>query len=56
MGTDEGFDPLPVTAEGFTTRGRVVPFASLFKVTTRAAFYKEPMVPASSKTFHAEQR
>lgn len=39
----------------FQARGRVVPFASLVRVTPRAAFYKEPLVP-SSYTFHEAQR
>lgn len=39
----------------FETRGRVVPFASLVRVTHRAAFYKEPLVPASY-TFDARQK
>lgn len=55
MGTDEGFDTLPIVAENFEVRGRIVPFASLVRVTTRAAYYKEPMVPASY-TFHEAQK
>lgn len=55
MGTLDDFPRPPVTAENFTAQGRLVPFASLVRVTTRAAFYKEPMVPAGY-TFHEAQR
>jgi hypothetical protein len=55
MGTDDEFPQLPVTAEHFEVRGRIVPFASLYKVTTRAAFYREPITPASY-TFNEAQR
>lgn len=61
MGTDDGMPSLPVTAEGFAVQGRTVPFASLVRVTSRAAYYKEPLVPATTMgpatiTFHPEQR
>jgi hypothetical protein len=55
IGTDAPFPALPVTAEGFHALGREVAFASLVKVTTRAAFYKEPLIPASAG-FHAAQQ
>jgi hypothetical protein len=55
MGTDAEFPTLPITAQNFVVRGRTVPFASLYRVTTRAAFYREPIVPASY-TFHEQQR
>ncbi len=55
MGTDAEFPTLPVTAQNFEVRGRRVAFASLYKVTTRAAYYREPIVPASY-TFHEAQR
>lgn len=47
-------DDLAVTSERIELRGRVIPFASLYKVTTRAAYYKEPLVP-SSYIFHRAQ-
>ena len=40
----------------FEIRGRVVPFASLYRVTRRAAYYKEPLVPGASHTFHEAQQ
>lgn len=55
MGTLDDFPRPPVTAEGFTVQGRLVPFASLYRMTPRAAFYKEPIVPAGY-TFHEAQR
>lgn len=51
LGTTAGFERLPVTAENFQTRGRVVPFASLVRVTSRAAYYREPIIPGPY-TFH----
>lgn len=45
----------PQTAEGFTLRGRLIPFASLVKVTQRAVFFREPMLPASY-SFNAAQQ
>ncbi len=56
MGTDAEFPTLPVTAQNFEVRGRRVPFASLYKVTTRAAFYKEPLVPGATHSFHEAQQ
>lgn len=55
LGTDAKLASLPVTAEDFPLRDRVVPFASLVRVTPRAAYYVEPMAPAS-RTFHEQQR
>lgn len=55
VGTTDTLPELPIVAQGFTLQGREVPFASLFRVSHRAAFYKEPMVPASY-SFHKEQR
>jgi hypothetical protein len=55
MGTDESFETLPVTAENFVAGGRLVPFASLYRVTPRAAWYKEPIAPGS-RTLHEAQR
>ncbi len=55
MGTDAKFPSLPVTAENFEVRGRRVAFASLYRVTTRAAYYREPITPASY-TFNEAQR
>ena len=46
---------MPHTAEGFTLRGRLIPFASLVKVTGRAVYFREPMIPASY-SFHAAQQ
>lgn len=48
--------PLPVTLEGFEERGRTIPFVSLVRVTTRAAYYKAPMLPSTSNNFRTEQR
>lgn len=45
-------DQLPVVLNF----GPAMPFASLVKVTPRAAFYKAPMVPQSYGSFHPEQR
>lgn len=48
---------LPITAENFTSLGETVPFASLVKVTHRAAYYKPPMLPPQSYgSFHEAQR
>ncbi len=51
---------LPVTLAGdgavIETRGRQIPFASLVKVTARAAWYRAPVVPQSYGSFHKEQR
>lgn len=52
MGTDAAF---PVTAENFVALGRTVPFASLYRMTPRSAYYKEPIAPASSR-FNEAQR
>lgn len=54
-GVVEETTELPITVEGFSALGRDVPFASLVRVTARAAYYKEPMVP-SSYSFHSAQR
>jgi len=43
MGTLDEFPQPPVSAECFEALGRTVPFASLYRVTPRAAYYKEPM-------------
>ena len=56
MGTDEGMATLPVTAEGFVVLGRAVPFASLYRVTPRIAYYKEPMMPSTHSTFNPRQQ
>jgi hypothetical protein len=48
-------DQYPITLGPFPTRGRLVAFASVIRVTARAVFYKEPMIPASY-TFDAAQR
>lgn len=48
-------DALPVTIEGFQALGRPVAFASLVRVTPRAAFYKEPTTPASYRFDTAQQ-
>ena len=52
LGVVEG--ELSVTAGPLQERGRDIPFVSLVRVTTRAAYYKEPLVPASY-TFHDRQ-
>jgi hypothetical protein len=51
---------LPVTLPPFQVLGETIPFSSLFKVTSRAAYYKAPTVPQSfnsaPSTFHEAQR
>jgi len=47
---------LSVCIGPFTMLGREIPFASLYRVTTRAAYYKAPTIPTSAQTFHAEQK
>lgn len=49
---------LPVIIKDSTMRGRSIPFVSLVKVTERAAFYKEPLVPSGrfNQSFHPSQR
>ncbi len=56
MGTDDGMAKLPVVAEEFEAGGRLVEFASLVRVTPRAAYYKEPMEPGVSYTFDERQK
>lgn len=36
--------------------GRMIKFASLVRVTTRAVYFKEPMVPKSYGSMHPGQR
>jgi len=57
MGTDGDLPApaLPVTAGPFEALGRRVEFASLYRMTSRGAFYREPIVPAEH-TFHEAQR
>jgi hypothetical protein len=48
---------LPVTLGPFTLLGTEVPFASLVRVTTRAAYYKAPVSPSEANhTFHENQK
>ena len=52
---------LPVTLpledqQAFEILGRTVTFISLVRVTERAAYYKEPMVPRSYMSMHPAQR
>lgn len=52
---------LPVTLPPFEVLGETIPFASLVKVTSRAAYYKAPHVPQSFRPsdkplFDARQR
>ena len=56
MGTNAEFPTLPVTAEGFEAGGRLIPFASLYRVTPRAAYYKEPMELSNHSTFDPRQK
>lgn len=58
MGTSDDFPDgqLPVTAENFYSLGDVIPFASLVRVTPRAAIYKTPIVPQARDTFHEAQK
>ena len=40
----------PVTIENtFVSRGRRIPFVSIFKANHRAVYYKEPMVPQAPR-------
>ena len=55
LGHAGGLPKLPEVLPKFEVNGRLVPFCSLFKVTQRAAYYKEPLVPAAN-TFHEAQR
>jgi len=50
--------PVALVPEGdaIEVRGRIIPFASLYRVTTRAAYYKAPTVPSSGQTLHEAQR
>lgn len=55
---DGGTVPIVIPLQGMPAmelRGRVVAFASLVRMTPRAAFYREPMIPASY-SFHAAQQ
>lgn len=55
---DGGTVPIVIPLPGMPAMslcGRVVAFASLVRMTSRAAFYREPMVPASY-SFHAAQQ
>ena len=49
-------DEFPEGAEKFEAMGRVVEFASLIKMTTRAAFYREVIKPMSFGSFDPRQR
>lgn len=56
IGTDAGFESLPVVGEGFVIMGRSVEFCSLFRVTHRGAYYKEPMELSNHSTDHERQK
>ena len=53
---DLGKHKIPVVLPAFKTHGRVVEFSSLYRMTTRAAYFKEPMLPSSGQTFHENQK
>lgn len=48
--------PPPVVLPPITLRGAEIPFSSLYRVTTRAALYKAPVIPTSANTFHEAQK
>ena len=57
MGALEPDEAAPVCTDGmFGCNGRNVAFASLVRVTPRAVFYKEPMVPRSYGSMDPRQR
>lgn len=47
--------PLAITAGPLQLGEQVIPFISLVRVTTRAAYYRAPLVPASY-SFHGAQQ
>jgi hypothetical protein len=57
LGVHSGELPVTLAGDGaaIQVRGQVIPFASLYKVTTRAAWYRAPHTP-NAKTFHASQK
>jgi hypothetical protein len=56
LGTGTVGGDLPVTIGSFEALGREIPFASLYRVTSRAAYFKAPTVPKSFNTFHENQK
>lgn len=57
VGVLEPDETVPVATDGpFEVNGRTVQFASLVRVTPRAVFFKEPMVPRSYGSMHPSQR
>lgn len=48
--------PMVATERPFTALNRLVPFASLVRVTARMAVYREPMTPRSYSSFHEAQK
>lgn len=48
--------PIVSTDQPFEALGRYIPFASLVRVTSRMAVYREPMTPGSASSFHEMQR
>lgn len=58
LGTFPGQAPVTLVPDNASiqVRGRIIPFASLYRVTSRAAYYKAPTVPQSFNTFHEVQK
>lgn len=58
LGVIEAEPPVVLAGDGavIQTRGRTIPFASLYRVTTRAAFYRAPIIPTTANKFHGAQR
>lgn len=50
--------PVVLAGEGavIEVRGKTIPFASLYRMTTRAAYYKAPISPAIANSFHKAQQ
>lgn len=48
--------PPPVVLPPFQVLGETIPFASLYKVTERAAYYRAPVVPKSYGSMHPAQK
>lgn len=59
LGVHAGELPVTLVPEGATAilvRDKIIPFASLVRVTSRAAYYKMPMQNVPAQTFSEAQR
>lgn len=57
IGATDGELPITIYGNGgpFEAMGRQIEFASLYRVNTRGAYYREPITPATH-TFHEAQK